>query len=104
MQEVKDSQQSQGFQDRSREVCGQQLAMSDEALCQVDSRSVSASGFYDIDGNAHLESVLQTNVPEPYEASVAAGNNLKEGVPEGLSDTVRGRGNRWMMTEDRLNS
>ena len=35
---------------RSREVCGQQLAMSDEALCQVDSRSVSASGFYDIDG------------------------------------------------------
>ena len=97
--------------------------MSNEALCQVDSRSVS--GFYDIDGkspgltdlrsrfmtgdrcdgwitvhlrvilgNAHLESVLQTNVPEPYEASAAAGNNLKEGVPEGLSDTVRGRGNR----------
>ena len=36
--------------DRSREVCGRQLqlAMSDEALCQVDSRGMS--GFYDIDG------------------------------------------------------
>ena len=45
-------------------------------------------------GNAHLESVLQTNLPEPYEASASAGDNLKEGVPEGLSDTVRGRGNR----------
>ena len=47
-----------------------------------------------IAGNAHLESVLQTNLPEPYEASASAGDNLKEGVPEGLSDTVRGRGNR----------
>ena len=52
-------------------------------------------------GNAHLESVLQTNVPEPYEAAGAA-VNLKEGVPEGLSDTVRGRGNRQVDSRIRL--
>ena len=39
--------------------------------------------------------MLQTNLPEPYEASAAAGDQLKEGVPEELSDTVRGRGNRY---------
>ena len=77
-------------------MCNQRhlAAMSSEALCQVDSRNL-ANNFtgHAMDGNAHLESVLQTNVPEPYEASGAA-DNLKEGVPEGLSDTVRGRGNR----------
>ena len=37
--------------DRSREVCGRQLqlATSDEAVCQADSRGMS--GLYDIDGN-----------------------------------------------------
>lgn len=47
---------------------------------------------YAFDRTANLESVLQTNVPEPYEASQS--EDLKEGVPEGLSDTVRSRGAR----------
>ena len=44
-------------------------------------------------------SLLQTNVPEPFSAFEA--DKLKEGVPEGLSDTARERGQRWAM-EDRL--
>ena len=43
--------------------------------------------------------LLQTNVPEPFSAREA--EKLKEGVPEGLSDVVRERGQRWAM-EDRL--
>ena len=46
-----------------------------------------------------LSSLLQTNVPEPFSAFEA--DKLKEGVPEGLSDTARERGQRWAM-EDRL--
>ena len=53
---------------------------------------VSSEGAYDMDGTANLQSVLQTNLPEPYEAS--QDGDLKEGIPEGLSDTVRERGAR----------
>ena len=38
-------------------------------------------------------------MPEPFSAKDA--EKLKEGVPEGLSDVVRERGQRWAM-EDRL--
>lgn len=54
---------------------------------------------YDMDGHAQLASVLQTNLPEPFNACNV--DQLKEGVPEGLSDVVRERGQRWVM-EDRL--
>ena len=42
---------------------------------------------------------LKTNLPEPFKAQSV--NQLKEGLPEGLSDVVRERGQRWTM-EDRL--
>ena len=39
------------------------------------------------------------NLPEPFKAEEI--EKLKEGLPEGLSDVVRERGQRWAM-EDRL--
>ena len=63
-------------------------------FCSIEHEEQNQLQLCSAAGNAHLESVLQTNLPEPYEASASAGDNLKEGVPEGLSDTVRGRGNR----------
>lgn len=44
---------------------------------------------------------MQTNVPEPYRPGDDDWDCLKEGVPEGLSDTARDRGTQWAMM-DRL--
>lgn len=44
---------------------------------------------------------LKTNLPEPFNAVDV--DLLKEGLPEGLSDFVRQRGQRWAM-EDRIES
>ena len=43
--------------------------------------------------------MFQTNVPEPYKTENEP--DLKEGVPEGLSDSASLRGERWTM-EDRI--
>ena len=52
-------------------------------------------------GSANLDAVLMTNVPEPF-ALNDSDNNLKpDGVPEGLSDRVLERGDRWVM-ENRI--
>ncbi|XP_059088285.1 uncharacterized protein LOC131884497 isoform X2 [Tigriopus californicus] len=55
----------------------------------------------DMGGNAQLDSVLQTNVPEPY--SPEDEGNLKEGIPGGLSDCPSTRDKRWTM-EDRIDN
>ena len=42
---------------------------------------------------------FQTNVPEPFSAA-EDGLNLKEGIPEGLSDNnAANRGQRWTMND-----
>ena len=52
-------------------------------------------------GSANLDAVLMTNVPEPFSLN-DAGNNVKpDGIPEGLSDRVVERGDRWVM-ENRI--
>ena len=65
----------------------------------VDKDAMDLTHGYDMDGHAQLASVLQTNLPEPFRAQDV--DKLKEGIPEGLSDAVRERGQRWVM-EDRL--
>merc|ERR1712223_572048 len=109
MQELSNSQRSVPNMNRSRECSGQQADtafsrnfMSDQVQqcfnLNRDSMELGTFG-YDMDGNANMASVLQTNLPEPFKAQSV--NQLKEGLPEGLSDVVRERGQRWTM-EDRL--
>ena len=50
---------------------------------------------YDMGGTARLDAVLQTNLPEPFAA--VDEDNLKEGLPEGLSESMMERGQRWTM-------
>ena len=52
-------------------------------------------------GLTNLDAVLMTNVPEPFSLN-DDGNNVKpDGIPEGLSDRVVERGDRWVM-ENRI--
>ena len=102
--------------------------MSDQSqqVHNQDMGSVELTHGYDMDGHANMASALQvsfrkkrncgikarkfhylfglyrflqTNLPEPFKAEEI--EKLKEGLPEGLSDVVRERGQRWAM-EDRL--
>jgi len=109
VEELSNSQRSVPNMNRSRECSGQQADtafsrnfMSDQVQqcfnLNRDSMELGTFG-YDMDGNANMASVLQTNLPEPFKAQSV--NQLKEGLPEGLSDVVRERGQRWTM-EDRL--
>lgn len=109
VQEIKDSDKSPTLLDRSRDTSSVQVSklfgsgfMSD----QYQTESTSEGGeqddlgrCYDMDGKANLESILQTNLPEPYQKFDEG--NLKEGTPEGISDVVQNRGQKWSM-EDRI--
>ncbi len=91
MQVVKDSQESLRGGDRSREVSGQQH--------DVEQPEAPNNHGYDLHGHAHLEAVVNTNLPEPFSAA-DDGLNLKEGIPEGLSDTPGvAHGHRWTMND-----
>lgn len=91
--------------DRSREMSGQQTSRlfasgfmaGQESLSEIGQDTIDTHG-YDMVGNAHMASVVQSHVPEPFSA-VDEGNNLKEGLPEGLSEM--GGLQRWTM-EDRM--
>merc|ERR1712226_1125228 len=109
VEEMGNSQRSVPNMNRSRECSGQQADtafsrnfMSDQVTTSfnLNRDSIELGTFgHDMDGNANMASVLQTNLPEPFKAEFV--NQLKEGLPEGLSDVVRERGQRWTM-EDRL--
>ena len=58
------------------------------------------STFLDTMRHHHFITLFQTNVPEPYRADDTE-SNLKEGVPEGMSDSINSRRQRWAM-EDRI--
>lgn len=112
-----DTQKVQPTDGRSRERSGQQTSqhLSSGFMNDQQSRFSSDQGFtsdlnveepanltcQDMGGNAQLDSVLQTNVPEPY--SPEDEQNLKEGVPGGFSDCPSSRQKRWTM-EDRIDN
>jgi len=108
IQEMGNSTRVVANMDRSREYAGQQTFarmfspqfMSDQysASHNGDKGSMEITCGYDMDGHAQLSSVVGTNVPEPFAAKDI--QNLKEGVPGGLS-AARGNGQRWAM-EDRM--
>lgn len=108
MEEVNAAEKSTTYVDRSREMSGQQtssLFSSGFMVGQYENDTInenlenkSDTHGYDMVGNAQLNSVLESHVPEPFSAN-DEGNNLKEGVPEGLSEM--GGVQRWTM-EDRM--
>jgi len=108
IQEMGNSTKVVANMDRSREFAGQQTFarmfspqfMSDQysASSNSDKGSLEITCGYDMDGHAQLSSVVLTNVPEPFAAKDV--QNLKEGVPGGLS-AARELGQRWAM-EDRM--
>merc|ERR1712062_551837 len=68
----------------------EELSNSQRSVPNMNRDSMELGTFgYDMDGNANMASVLQTNLPEPFKAQSV--NQLKEGLPEGLSDVVRER-------------
>jgi len=120
VQEICDSNKSTILVDRSREVSGQQTSqmfsggfmssqgaqqdwtaggdMADQKKDMGDDSMAYTQG-YDMAGSANLESVLEVMVPEPY-SNAPFEEDMRQ-IPEGLSETMMERGQRWSM-EDRL--
>jgi len=108
IEEVNAAEKSTKFVDRSREMSGQQtsslfssgfmVGQYEEDTINDNVESKSDTHGYDMVGNAQLNSVVESHVPEPFSAN-DEGNNLKEGIPEGLSEM--GGMKRWTM-EDRM--
>jgi len=77
----------------------------EEQIPCMAASNVNDTRGYDMSGSASLDSVLMANanVPEPFALNDAyEGTNLRpDGIPEGLSDRVVARGDRWVM-ENRI--
>ena len=68
------------------------------ASFNVDKDSLGITCGYDMDGHAHLDAGVSTNLPEPFAAKDV--DQLKEGIPEIMS---KEHGQRWAM-EDRMSN
>ncbi|CAB4067567.1 unnamed protein product [Lepeophtheirus salmonis] len=78
--------------DRSRDHSHQRLDLTDNV-------SADNSSEYDLDGNANLESIVQSYVPNPFIAQENMGA-LKEGQLCGMSDAPSDRtSQRWTMND-----